>query len=1703
MASTDHKDDSQGSSPVGRGGAGVYIEGELGAFYLLSMLAGSEARGLPGNRLTKVQFQAVDEGFELDDLVLHGTSAQGSSVLEIQSKRTITFAPKDKVFEKVCGQVARSKSLPSIVEARHGLAVATQRTSARISGPYQDVIGWARSADNAAKFFERLDAKGVASPEMRNFVTTFRNHLVSAGVADEEEAIWRLLRRFQILEFDFEASSPLARTYALNLARAVLSPEDACRADGLVSALIEMSLAAGKVGAGYDLPSLEAALVTKGFKLAGKRDFSLAREKLAEMARHALANIDATVAGVHLLREEATRAFDDARDAHRFVELSGKPGVGKSAFLKRAADRINRQSHVLVLDPIGTPEGGWAVLAAQLGVKSTAKAFLSDLAVSGGGVLFIDSLEMFTSEARRRTVNDVLREVSSIDGFSVIATARADFGQDGDDWLALDAVAAIGPRGRVEIPDLTDADVDVLRAQAPELRAILAPGHPAAAISRNLYRLTRLLKAPPTTSIHTEAALASHWWDTGSDSKPSVIRPAQRLLAEVADAALGGDQTLLTTEDGPARSGLLASLTLRETQRDHLTFYHDVLRDWAVGKRLTEAPVLLASTDRARPAPQTLARGIEFAGRFLLEDGDTDGWRRLLDSLSADGAHSSWRRHALMAILRSEVADELLRRESRVLAQNQGQLLTELIAAVVAIETTPTADLFANLKEAGLAVASAPSTLRTATGPAGPKLLLWCIQNVSAIPLQALPAVLKLIMVHFVMIAGYPELGRSVAKILLGWLLQLDVRGVKPRLPGGAARGADDLIRQIVPDLRILALTLAGGAPDETKAYLGAVAKERDTYKANGVRDVSTNLAKVLPRELSEVIESSLIAPRKARPEWDRSRRDPFTFADSNYMPASPAQRPFLDLLQNSKEIGLQLIRKLAAHAVEFDSPDPDFDDGFTIVFEAGPRFFRNRGSYEWSRGRSNDDAVASGLMALEAWGHLRLDAGEPIADVLVDVLGPEGTCAAFVLVAVDLILSHWPASRAAATPFVSCPELLVADRTRVSSIGGFVFALKEEPAGKVRLEDLRARPSRRVSMEQLLPFYASGDQASERVRGLLTAAVAVLGPYDDRASFGDPEFMGARALNVVSVENWQNTDAGRAYISPPAEADHLALLEKRSAAFTGPLVLETRIDRAVEGGQHATSELARQAAEYAAGDLPDDSDTDYLKTRSTRLVKIALLVARDGDDELLTRQEGWVRSAIDWALGEEPERGESRRKLEFSQPALATLALAHLWRRRAAQADRNRLLEVAVRRDGAGFAGFEAAIDALAAVDPRLAKSIVRAAVSTARWRYRGYDEDEAAKQEVLAQDAAYRAQIADAEVAWLNGGDEPAWARFAPRPLSIRRGISLSQFLSDDRRSDEDEDIQETVEEDAAGFETDADGAAKWLGLAVGAKHVTIGAWLPEVVAAYADWTARANGLGLEPAAEIEHPPSSWNSVFYELAASVLLEGSDSDFDAAVDAITAMPDKSFASVSATFLYAADVWYFNTAGHPADRAVKLREKLVTRTLALRHWNQAPPPGAHSFNRDTSPIVGTILMNSVSAFTETRSYLKPALFDRIDPLLEPLGPLLKGGPVALIALCVVNTLSVHPSARHAEFLISGAELWQSRLPTDTALWVDLGIGRRIVSWLREATVESPELNGRDHPLRLRIDAMLGRLVAVGVAEAHDLERTIQSEQARN
>src|SRR5690348_13122180 len=93
-------------SPASRGPAGSHFEGQVGASYLLSLITGSDARGLPGCVVERVKLQAAAEGHALDDVVVYARDRRGgAATLEIQVKRTMTFARSDEEFRDVVRQV--------------------------------------------------------------------------------------------------------------------------------------------------------------------------------------------------------------------------------------------------------------------------------------------------------------------------------------------------------------------------------------------------------------------------------------------------------------------------------------------------------------------------------------------------------------------------------------------------------------------------------------------------------------------------------------------------------------------------------------------------------------------------------------------------------------------------------------------------------------------------------------------------------------------------------------------------------------------------------------------------------------------------------------------------------------------------------------------------------------------------------------------------------------------------------------------------------------------------------------------------------------------------------------------------------------------------------------------------------------------------------------------------------------------------------------------------------------------------------------------------------------------------------------------------------------------------------------------------------------------------------------------------------------
>ena len=1695
----------RGSSPASRGPAGAYIEGELGALYLLALLTGNRAPGMPDARIVSVRFQGTEQGFKLDDLIASGVGPSGGSVLEIQSKRNITFSPQDSVYQDVASQIARSV-VGSVPADRHFLGIATQRTSRKISGAYQDVLKWARTMESAAAFFTRLDARGIASKDMRDFVATTRRHLVAGGVADDNDAIWRLLRRILILEFDFEATSPITRTYGHALARMALADEDVDRAGALWSRLVDLSIKTGTTGGEIDRTALVANLAEAGFRLAGGREYGPARVRLAELAQNTLAHIGTSVAGVTLPRLEAVAAVDDASETHRFVEVRGDPGVGKSWVLRHLAERVARQAPIIVLDRDATPPGGWLPFSNTLGIPGSALEFLTDLAASGGAMLFIDGLDMFDDIGRQRTIAELMRAASQIPDFKVIATTRTAGNMNVELWLDDQIVAAMGGAYPIQVGSLSEDEVATLIDQAPKLRSLLYPKHPAAGLVRNLYRLSRLLKLSSATGVRTEAEMAAYWWKNADGAPANDIRAAQRLMAALAASALRGEGGLEIAEDSAARSHLIRAMTLREVRRDWLDFYHDVLRDWAIGSYIAEDPQHLAAVDMTVPVSPRIARGIEFAARLALESGaDCTGWTQLLGQFSAPEAHGSWRRQAILGLSRSEAGYELLEKCSAGLLEDGAALFVELCTTIAAVETVATSDLMRMPDDTKIDM---PRSHRTDVTGSAIVVLRWVLAHVAEISISTIGTVVELVKIQLYLLNHLQSFAQQTAVMLFGWLRQLDVRGAGVTIPDkrNLGRGASDGRSNMIEQLRLVALFLGKFAPDELKTYLREVGNERDSYKVDAIRQFSSVIAPVAPAELAELVLASLLPTRDRQGRRDRIMEQAFTFADSNYLPTSPAQPPFIDLLKSAPAEGLKLIRTLVAEAIAFNTnAHASADSGFTIDFGDGPRFFPRTDSYRWSRDQCSGYSAASGLMALEAWSQQRLDDGAPVDEVLTDILGPDGSCAAYLLVATDTLLSHFDVARDALAPLIADPELLASDRMRRDrdqlGLGLDQFAIGKEPDAKVRLADLKGRPSRRVTLFDVVHCYLGDDPVSNRLREQLGPAVASLEPIQSYSNWSDARLIARVANNMLQRSNWTDIGGGKLEYRPPAdEAAHLEAMKRQRVAFMRSNEIESCIDLAIaSGGEYATAATARDAVVYAGGDLPDDSDTDVLKSRSTRLITTALLVARDGEDGLLAAEEAWVRQVIAVALNEHSDRGiGSLDTLRFNRPAIAILTLIHLWARKGRETDRNTLIRLATREDRSAAPAYSAGLSHILKTEPKLFKAAMRAAFASVIWRWRSHDEEDEAEH---ARFGAERTAAVDtavaAEIAWLDGESEPSWPAWPEEPPLLRTGsrVQVPELIMSSELDEEDM-IKSAITEASSIIHVNSKAAAQWLAMVQAAPKGAID-WRPEVVGAYVDWTARMNGLGLPVAIEIDRDPQDWNMHYYALFAERLLDATDASFEADLKLVIDLPNESFGKVAQTVIHTADALYFNDPERSATRPADLRTRFAQRVMDLHRWRNADDPSSSRIDMQSGGIVAKIMLNTYNPFNGTQSYLPPVLFDRVDPLLSAMRPLLPGGPTAFVALCTMNLLLVATRARHLDFLLEATEAWFGRTKAPE-LWIDMGIGRKVVQWLEAAIIQEAGLLAPTHPLRARIDRTLGWLVGVGVAEAHELELRVEA-----
>lgn len=1376
-------------------------------------------------------------------------------------------------------------------------------------------------------------------------------------------------------------------------------------------------------------------------------------------------------------------------------------------------------------------------MAHTIGWASSQAELFNELGAGGGATLFIDNIDQIDDQGEWATVTDLLSQATRSQGWRVVATC----GVESDDWKTkLPARVRTGGIGSLVVAALSGEEKAELSSQNKALALILADGHPAKGIAENLFYLSRLVElgVGQDAGIATELDLARLWWRYGGGRSEDDRRFARLKLLRAIGAQAIANPSQATFNVDNLESATVAELLHLESLREEtrgasVTFRHDVLRDWTIGFQLYEDANLLAAQPMEWPLPAVLARGLEIAARLALADDPTgQRWLALLANTEREGSHGSWKRPILLALPRSEDALTLFMTLTPVLLESGGRRLREIIRLVIAVESEPLAALIARVMPGVALPAVGGGDFIAPKGPSWVPLVVWLTISAKSLPTELIPDAVKVFQAWLMTTHGHNHrLNTQIVGILFDWLALVeshvthrvyrDLSEVPPSLN-------IDHLEDVRSDIRMIVFTFANLNPAAAAQYLTAIDSEtiRHHDQETVLKSPGT-LPEAAPGPFADFALASLI--EKDDPDRYYSRRrdyGPFQIHEHTFLDTSPDGGPFLTVLNASREDGLRLIRGLVEHATQWRReqyqeqrrPFPRINVPFP---GNAKRFEGDLTVYRWARNSGPSLIATTALRALEAWGHLQIEAGRPFIEVLDDILGPDGSSVAFLSVAVDLALSHWRAAADVAWPLAANPQLLQLDEDRfqhdVTGVNRLSRRGSQQIQATIRV-DLDAQPSRWTRLADMTGRYVFREDATclrllraalEQSRDDLNDQVE---DYPNRIE--ELRLTVARALRMTEAENWETVTRtlqdgtpfeAYQFTDPPEEQREREAQAARANANLQRMTIRRRIQTALLEPDQSTPALLQEALEWAkaqpfeAGPMPDDEDENSGEENKSydaewnrrAVVMTAALVARDYEAADRDDALAWGTPIL-LAASEQKIREYQGDQIEYNTTAIATLGIVSLFLKGDAAITQSMVLRAASYEHPAAQEALGQNLLRLGEVDERLPRSIARIVMVSAVHprRVLGLEQQK-------ENDRLYRETVDAAitiEQRWLDGeGAEPSWPELASWRSRPRRGIRLGDngHIEDD--DDDDEPPSHFVYEQAI---------AKLAHQLIRFTINDVPIWVKDLAVHFMAWTDEANGPHGDNVRERDHRPDTWNIAFFDFIGVLSVALTHSEVvDLFLHPIVKFNDEAFHDVMASFLRGYDRANVAIDTKTPENPVAVRALLADRIK--RAWNYRRLGREKGFTSEThAGDALNAMFYQPSRWANTGRPTIPDNWPGLQATMATLIDLVVGAPTSgYLASLFLNLIESSHDKALISFVVQAMAAWCSAYGIDRNFWAEKNIGSRVCTWFdavltNDATAHTALTEEADELFRC-----LDILVQSGVAQARIIEEKITNPDA--
>ncbi|SEJ66325.1 hypothetical protein SAMN05660742_11321 [Propionispira arboris] len=1116
------------------GGAGFSFEAAVAAFYMAALLEEDTAPALHNRIVSRVALQQAAFGEPLDDIIVdaHSNSGElGRLSLQVKRSLTVSIAASNTDFREIVKNSWATLLKEGFRENidRYGAAVGT--ISEASWRDLYSVCDFARASLTYQTFFQRFNENGNAGSNHLRIVEVFRTLLNEyAGQSVTDCDLYCFLKHFVLIKFDFLHDEATAPVEAIKQLRHTLAISEQSRASDLWVRLVILS----REGAGRSEEFSRLSLLAKlagEYRFTGASSMKAALDLLTQLTHLWLEDITSEIDDFHVARRSLLEEINSLLASHRFIQIKGLPGTGKSVLLKEIVQSKLDDGTVLFLKSDRLNGNSWATFANSIGLTTqNTEILLSEIAVTGTPTLFIDGIDRIQPTHRKIVLDLVNTIINSpvLSCWRFVVTSRDVGIEPLRNWLPA-KLFSNGGVGTVTVEPLNDDEAKILAIAKPELRALLFAAGRVKEIARRPFFAYVLARGISAATMQTsfvpqsEVNLIEAWWDGGGyHSESQEIFKRQHALEELARVSarrfglkiLYSELSISTTE---ILHNLINDGIIREMKKGiACKFAHDIFFEWSEFYLLRRKDENWIDALIDAGEPPILGRVVELLSQSFFPS--EQEWLAHLMRIEVSVLRSQWQRAWLLGPFGMPDFKDSITTFEKAISQDNYRRLRSLFVWFQAEKTVPN-KLVLNGQ---LISTELPSSeiIRIADILGWPsdfstwrRLIMWTLEQVDYFPCTVIPDIISVFEVWQNAFANYQNvLSDRIVKKCLDWLIDIEDKLHPEERSYNLEKWREldhDNLKNLETSLRRLVLRSTRTASAIVKAYLErAILKERIRNEIfPDVIDFSVILAEQLPNILAELTCAELKEelPEDIQKRWKTERHSmPFSQTtlsshDWNHLsvgrdhqvfsPPSPLREPFNSLFNSSSQQALELIRDLLNHVMtawlqlhKLSHENRGTPIPVVIEFSWGQQtFWGDCPEYGWFRGWSGPEVVQCALMALENWAFQEIEEGRDVDSVLHDVIQGHQSCSVLGI-AIAIILETQHVSKTTLA-ILACQRLWHIDLRRQleehpnipSNLIGFTKITGQENADKLHFEAVKAangRKCRRMSLRDLTPLF-------------------------------------------------------------------------------------------------------------------------------------------------------------------------------------------------------------------------------------------------------------------------------------------------------------------------------------------------------------------------------------------------------------------------------------------------------------------------------------------------------------------------------------------------------------------------------------------------------------------------------------------------------